>query len=223
MSSKSLPESCESSDLNDASAPHAACHVARPHLPSQRRDGVKPPLDEAAEARARFAKRDAIKLRSEPKCASELNPAKRRATLSPARVPADALNTRHLGLNDYSESALAQRFVERHAHELRYCAAWSKWLRYDGVRWQVEPTLLAFDQAHAVCREAASECGSKAAVGIASAHTVAAVTTLARADRRLAAVVDQWDADPWLLNTPGGTVNLRTGDVHPPEPTQYLT
>src|SRR5436190_9214768 len=117
MSSKSLPESyCESSDLNDASAPHAACHVARPHLPSQRRDGLKPPLAEAAEARARFAKRDAIKLRSEPKCASELNPAKRRATLSPARharVPPDAVSTRPPDLNDYSESALAQRFVER--------------------------------------------------------------------------------------------------------------
>src|SRR5204862_3390055 len=100
---------------------------------------------------------------------------KRTATLSPerhARVPADAVSTRPPDLDNQSESALAQRFVERHARELRYCATWSKWLRYDGVRWQVEPTLLAFDQAHAICREAASECRSKAAVGIASAHTV---------------------------------------------------
>ena len=49
------------------------------------------------------------------------------------------------------------------------------------------------------------------ATRIASAKTVAAVATLARADRRIAATVDQWDRDPWLLNTPGGVVDLRTG------------
>ena len=35
----------------------------------------------------------------------------------------------------------------------------------------------------------------------------------AKADRRHAATVDQWDADPWLLNTPGGVVDLRTGKI----------
>lgn len=38
---------------------------------------------------------------------------------------------------------------------------------------------------------------------------------LARADRRIAATIDQWDADPWLLNTPAGTVNLQTGRMRP--------
>ena len=39
--------------------------------------------------------------------------------------------------------------------------------------------------------------------------------SLARADRRLAATVDQWDADPWLLNTPDGVVDLKTGGCRP--------
>ena len=39
-----------------------------------------------------------------------------------------------------------------------------------------------------------------------------AVETLARSDRRIASTVEQWDADPWLLNTPGGIIDLRTGD-----------
>jgi phage/plasmid-associated DNA primase len=30
-----------------------------------------------------------------------------------------------------------------------------------------------------------------------------------RADRWHAATVDLWDADPWLLNTPGGVADLR--------------
>ena len=38
---------------------------------------------------------------------------------------------------------------------------------------------------------------------IASAKTVAAVDRLARADRRLAATVDQWDADPWCIQYAG--------------------
>jgi putative DNA primase/helicase len=38
---------------------------------------------------------------------------------------------------------------------------------------------------------------------------------LARSDRQHAATVDQWDADLWLLNTPGGMVDLRTGKLRP--------
>jgi putative DNA primase/helicase len=49
------------------------------------------------------------------------------------------------------------------------------------------------------------------------------VITLARADRRLAATSDQWDADPWLLNTPAGAVNLRTGDIRPHRREDYCT
>ncbi len=58
---------------------------------------------------------------------------------------------------------------------------------------------------------------------IASAKTVAAVERLAKADRRHAATVDQWDAMPWLLNTPDGVVDLRTGQMHRHRPDDYMT
>ncbi len=35
--------------------------------------------------------------------------------------------------------------------------------------------------------------------------------------------VDQWDCDPWLLNTPGGIVDLRTGATLPHDPAKYMT
>jgi len=63
----------------------------------------------------------------------------------------------------------------------------------------------------------------KIAVAIASAKTVAAVERLARADRRLAATTDQWDADPWLLNTPAGIVDLRSGELGPHRADAFLT
>lgn len=63
----------------------------------------------------------------------------------------------------------------------------------------------------------------KTAVALASAKTVAAVERLARADRRVAATVDQWDADPWLLNTPTGIVDLRTGKLGPHRAGAFMT
>jgi putative DNA primase/helicase len=127
----------------------------------------------------------------------------------------------------FSDEALALRFAERHASDLRYVAAWGRWYFWDGKVWRSDETYLAFDQARAVCREASVECGKKkprAATQLASAKTVSAVCTLARADRRIAAKTDQWDAEPWLLNTPGGVIDLqKDGSLRPHQPDDYHT
>jgi putative DNA primase/helicase len=34
---------------------------------------------------------------------------------------------------------------------------------------------------------------------------------------------DQWDADPWLLNTPGGVIDLRSGEIRAHQPGDYMT
>jgi len=73
---------------------------------------------------------------------------------------------------------------------------------WNGVRWAVDSTLDAFDRARAVCRAVASEADApRIRTAITSARTVAAVERLAKADRRLAATVEQWDGDPDLFNT----------------------
>ena len=124
----------------------------------------------------------------------------------------------------FTDEALALQFADTHVDKLRYVAAWARWLHFDGQRWRFDDTLLVFDLARKICRGAAAECNKpKIAATLASAKTVAAVERLARADRRLAASIDQWDADKWLLNTPGGVVDLRTGRLEPHRPHQYLT
>jgi putative DNA primase/helicase len=116
---------------------------------------------------------------------------------------------------EFSDEALAQRFTERHKHRLRYVAAWGRWLIWDGTVWRFDETLRSFDLSRAICREASAECNNgKIATVVASAKTVAAVERLAKADRHHAATVDQWDTYPWLLNTPTGVVDLRTGKMH---------
>src|SRR2546421_10961331 len=73
---------------------------------------------------------------------------------------------------EHAEETLALRFAEAHAAELRYVAAWSKWLRWGGARWQHDDTLTAFDMVRHICRAAAAECSRKAAATVASAKTV---------------------------------------------------
>ena len=58
---------------------------------------------------------------------------------------------------------------------------------------------------------------------LTKAQAVAAIERLARADRRYAATVDQWDTDDWLLNTPSGIVDLRTGELQQHDPLRYMT
>ena len=125
---------------------------------------------------------------------------------------------------EFSDEALALHFAEKHADDLRYVAAWGKWLVWTGSYWRRDDTLLAFDLVRAVCRIASARVESaKTKRDLASAQTVAAVERLAKADRRLAATVDQWDTDPWLLNTPGGTVELRAGKLRLHRSDDYIT
>ena len=124
----------------------------------------------------------------------------------------------------FSDEALALRFADLHADDLRYVAVWGKWLIWDGMRWQFDDTLAAYNLVRKVCRIAASQLNKgKTATALASAKTVAAVANLARSDRRLAATVDQWDTDPWLLNTPDGVIDLRTGKLRASRPADYMT
>ena len=125
---------------------------------------------------------------------------------------------------EYSDELLALRFAHLHAEHLRYVAPWSRWLKWGGTHWVKDVTLEARNLARTVCRAASSECsGLPIGMKVASGKTIAAVETLAKADRHLAATVDQWDADPWLLNTPAGTIDLRTGKSSTHNPVDYCT
>ena len=124
----------------------------------------------------------------------------------------------------FSEDALAAAFAARHAESWRYVAAWGQWLTWTGIVWQREETLQAFDLARQVCREAASRAGSaRIRTKLSSAATVAAVERLARSDRLHASTTGIWDRDPWLINTPKGVIDLRSGACGPHDPRHFMT
>jgi putative DNA primase/helicase len=130
---------------------------------------------------------------------------------------------------EFTDEALALAFSEQYADRLRYTATWGKWQEWTGKRWEPDTTLMVFDLARKICRNAASRAAAgmkvKAAVAAkcADARSVAAVERLARADRRHAATTDIWDSNPWLLNTPDGFVDLQTGKMHHHRSDLYMT
>ena len=126
--------------------------------------------------------------------------------------------------SEFTDEGLALRFSDKHGGTLRYVAGWGRWLEWSGSAWKPDETMRVFDLSRAICRRASAESNApKIAASVASAKTVAAVERLAKADRRHAATVKQWDADPWLLNTPGGTVDLHTGKMRKHRPDDHLT
>lgn len=132
-----------------------------------------------------------------------------------------------------SDDLLALRFTHAHKGDLRYCAEHSAWYVYRAGRWRRDSTLHVFELARAICRQGQDEIlafqhlrpvvRERLIHAMRSAKTVAAVERLARSDRAHAITADQLDAEDWLLNTPAGEVNLRTGEMGPHNAASYHT
>ncbi len=101
----------------------------------------------------------------------------------------------------FGEIALAERLVERHLN-LRYVAAWSKWMRWSGALWKADNTLHVFNLARVMLKEVAATVNKrKDARELTTAKTVASVERLAKADQRVAAEAeDWWDIDADIIN-----------------------
>ncbi|MFT8246961.1 phage/plasmid primase, P4 family [Roseomonas sp. BN140053] len=123
-----------------------------------------------------------------------------------------------------TEDSVATAFVQQHGAELRYCHDAGKWYRWTGAVWQRENTRLAFTWARLAARELALATDeAKVAVAAGKASFASGVERFALADPAVAVTSAVWDADPWLLGTPGGTVDLRTGELRPARPADHIS
>jgi putative DNA primase/helicase len=115
-----------------------------------------------------------------------------------------------------TEDSVAAAFVEHHQDSLRFCHHAGKWYRWTGAVWQREETRLAFDWARNLARQCAAASGEgKAITAAGKAAFASGVERFVQADRAFAVNSAAWDRDPWLLGTPEGTVDLRTGELRP--------
>jgi P4 family phage/plasmid primase-like protien len=142
-------------------------------------------------------------------------------------------------LLDLSHDGLALDLGREWGNEVRHVAAWGRWLFWTDSKWEIDERLLHMTRTREYLRQRADGFVRAAATGevegldleraeaiaksLRSAQTVAHVLGLARSNRELAATVNMWDADRWKLNTPGGIVDLRTGELGPADPLAYCT
>jgi P4 family phage/plasmid primase-like protien len=134
-------------------------------------------------------------------------------TLQQAKPKADPADD----YTPFADDVLAKAFTAAHP-ELRYVAAWNCWMQWDDLGWHRDTTLHVFDLARKLCAEVASVPSGATPSQVAAAKSAgkrAAIENLARADRVHASTPERWDADIYLLNTPGGVVDLRTGNMRP--------
>ena len=126
---------------------------------------------------------------------------------------------------EFSEDALAVAWVKRHGKNWRYVSQWSAWFHWLGDRWQQERTHEPFDLARNITREALLWPGINKAQArqVNSAKTAGAMLQFVKADRSVAATIDQWDNDSNLLGVPGGVLDLSICKLIAPEREQYIT
>ncbi len=116
----------------------------------------------------------------------------------------------------------AERFVADHGESVRYCYPWRRWLVWTGARWGRDEAgqvhRLAKKTVRGIYREAADaedEDRRKALANHAkrseSETKIRAMVELAKSERPVSP--DELDADPMLLNTKSGTIDLRTGEL----------
>ena len=151
---------------------------------------------------------------------------------------------------DLSHDALANDLGARSwDHNARFVATWGQWLFWSGRHWQRDVTrqdyartrlylgtrareLQGWAETRAEEHRAAGEdkaadkmmAWAKAeARALRNKVTVAAVESLAQSNTASAARAELFDADLRLLGTPGGTVDLRTGQVRAARRENYIT
>jgi putative DNA primase/helicase len=134
--------------------------------------------------------------------------------------------------NDLSEDDVAEDIVAYCGKYLRYCAeiGWMGWNAEDGcwkgeehsesmAQWIVRHfgRLLADNASEARPEEL------RFARHIRSSSGINALMSILRRDKRIAITREQFDADPAVLNCKGDLYNLRSGEVRPVEPEDYIT
>ena len=122
-----------------------------------------------------------------------------------------------------TEDSTALAFTGCYRDRLLFDHDISKWFVWTGSRWQCERTCLAFSWARDLARELAKSVPEKVRLIASKAAFAGNVERFARADRAFAVTSDIWDSDGYLLGTPAGTVDLRTGELREARPDDFIT
>jgi putative DNA primase/helicase len=119
---------------------------------------------------------------------------------------------------EVSEDAIALAFTREFGTSMRYDHHAGRWYQWSSTHWRRLDVPAALHYAREIGRRLGS--GKKA---ICKASVARGAETFAQADPTHATTSEIWDADPWVLGTPKGSLNLRTGKLSQPRPSDFIT
>jgi putative DNA primase/helicase len=122
-----------------------------------------------------------------------------------------------------TEDAVALAFAHAHEGKLIYCKEMGKWFTWTGSIWREDKRDLAFSWARQLTRELAANEDDRGRTIAGKMSFAAGVEKGAKSDERLSVLLDELDKDPWLLGTPGGTVDLISGKMRDADPADRIT
>lgn len=143
----------------------------------------------------------------------------------------------------FSDAGQGEAIADLYTNRLRY-ASRIGWFIWDGQRWQQDEQFRATQFAKAVARvrqtavkirvlpddaeerKAAQQRQLRELAWTYRAedeNKVRSALSMARSERNIAITPDDLDANDWLIGTPNGAVDLRTGELLSPDPTQLIT
>ena len=183
-----------------------------------------------------------------PKCASAVA----RGIAAGRSHPRAARAENPVVTRPFTDTGNAERLVDRHGHEIRYCHPWKKWHTWRDIQWTTDDTgdvaARIKDTLRAARQSAMNRLRSiptpaadapkdhpdrlaraeiqdelKFLAASESSRARSSMESLARSESGVPILIDDMNRDPWLLNVLNGTIDLRTGDIRDHAPSDLIT
>tara|TARA_R110000772_G_scaffold30535_1_gene75773 strand:+ start:6905 stop:9487 length:2583 start_codon:yes stop_codon:yes gene_type:complete len=145
-----------------------------------------------------------------------------RASASGAALPQpDALTNQlvDVALRHPNEANLMLAFSALHQGQYAYLYGLGRWHQWDGTRWREDAAGTVFE----AIRVMMQRFNHQDKASLAKFSLVQTIERSARTSAPLARNPADFDADPYLINTPAGTIDLRSGDMRPHTPADCIT
>lgn len=120
-----------------------------------------------------------------------------------------------------TEESLSREWVFTHHKDWRFDHGLKVWFQWNGKRWARDGANLARHLIGEHLRAASA--GNKKAASVPRAGVAKGVEYFAQANPLVAVSHEIWDSDAYLLGTPHGTVDLKTGTLRQAQQSDFIT
>lgn len=128
-----------------------------------------------------------------------------------------------MGPGTITQDGVAMAFAENFGEKLKYCHDTGRWYQWNEVYWKPERTKLAFQYCRELGRQLSVQSRPTELKEVRKVGFAGGVERFAQADRRMATTAERWDRDVFLMGTPDGTLDLRTGTLRAPRVEDGIT